>query len=346
MLPELAAALLGVGITAYAVLGGADFGTGIWDLTAGGPERGARIREQIRISMSPVWEANHVWLIFILVMTWTAFPKAFGSIMSTLYVPIFLAGIGIILRGTAFAVRGEAATIHEARALGAVFALSSILVPFFFGTAVGAIAAGEVQVQAASGSAFDSWTEAMPLFIGVLAVAAGAHVAAVFLGADSERDDREDLVEAFRKRALISGAVTGALAIGGLFVVRSQAPDLYDGLTSGGGLALVLLSGAAGVVTLALEARRRFTVARWSAAVAVGAIVAGWLVAQRPDILPGELSLEAGAAPDATLGFLLGAAGIGLSLLIPSLIYLFRLTLRGDLEKSFDPLQIDGEEHP
>jgi cytochrome d ubiquinol oxidase subunit II len=343
MLPELTATLLGIGITAYAVLGGADFGTGLWDLTAGGPERGARVREQIRVSMSPVWEANHVWLIFILVVTWTAFPTAFGAIMSTLYVPIFLAAVGIVLRGMAFALRGEAATIAEARALGALFALSSILVPFFFGTAIGAIASGRVKVEAAVGDPFDPWTTSTSIFIGVMAVAATAHVAAVFLGADSERDGRDDLVAAFRLRALGSGAAMGLLAVAGLLVLHDDARNLYDGLTSGPGLVLVLGSGAAGLATLALEWRGQFRRARWTVAVAVGSIVAGWLIAQRPDILPGELSLDAAAAPDVTLAFLLGGAAIGLCVLIPSLTYLYRLTLRGDLEKDFHPLTSSEE---
>jgi cytochrome d ubiquinol oxidase subunit II len=137
--------------------------------------------------MSPVWEANHVWLIFVLVMLWTAFPTAFGSITSTLAIPLFLAALGIVLRGGAFALKGQAATIAEARALGAVFALSSVLVPFFLGTAAGAIAAGEVPPGNATGDAWESWTGALPLMTGVIAVATGAHVAAVFLGADSKR---------------------------------------------------------------------------------------------------------------------------------------------------------------
>ncbi len=130
---EICLALIVLGLTAYAVLGGADFGAGFWDLTAGGDARGGPVRGLIQRSMSPVWEANHVWLIFVLVVFWTGFPKAFGPVMETLYVPIFLAGVGIILRGTAFALRGEAATIGEARVLGATFALSSVLVLVYLG---------------------------------------------------------------------------------------------------------------------------------------------------------------------------------------------------------------------
>jgi cytochrome d ubiquinol oxidase subunit II len=331
MLPELAAGLTLVGLTAYVVLGGADFGAGFWDLTAGGAERGAPVRAMIKRAMSPVWEANHVWLIFVLVMLWTAFPEAFGSITSTLAFPLFLAALGIVLRGGAFALKGEAATIAEARALGATFALSSVLVPFFLGTVAGAIASGEVPVGNATGDEWTSWTGTTSLFVGVLAVVTGAHLAAVFLGADSHRAGRPELVHAFRMRALGSGVVAGALAIAGLAVVNSDAPDLYDGLTSGAGLACVLVSGAAGLITLWLEWRERFEVARYTAAVAVAAIVAGWALAQEPYLLPPDLTVKEAAAPDETLLALVIAACLGMALLIPALAWLFRLAISGRL---------------
>jgi cytochrome bd ubiquinol oxidase subunit II len=337
MLPELAAALTLVGLTAYVVLGGADFGAGFWDLTAGGAERGAPVRAMIKRAMSPVWEANHVWLIFVLVMLWTAFPEAFGSITSTLAFPLFLAALGIVLRGGAFALKGQAATIAEARALGATFALSSVLVPFFLGAAAGAIAAGEVPLGNAAGDEWSSWTGPLPLLTGLLAVATGAHIAAVFLGADSERAERPQLVDAFRARALGSGVVAGALAIAGLAVASSDAPDLYDGLVSGGGLACVIGSAVAGLATLALEWRERFEVARYSAAAAVAAIVAGWAFAQEPYLLPPEVTVREAAAPDATLTALLIAAALGMALLIPALVWLFRLALSGRLAYEEEP---------
>jgi len=151
MLPDLTAGVALLALTAYVVLGGADFGAGFWDLTAGGAQRGAPVRAMIKRAMSPVWEANHVWLIFLLVVLWTGFPEAFGSITSTLAIPLFVAALGIVLRGGAFALKGEAATIAEARALGATFALASVIVPFFLGAAAGAIAAGEVPVGNAGG---------------------------------------------------------------------------------------------------------------------------------------------------------------------------------------------------
>jgi cytochrome bd ubiquinol oxidase subunit II len=337
MLADLAIALTLVGVTAYVVLGGADFGAGFWDLTAGGAERGAPVRAMIKRAMSPVWEANHVWLIFVLVMLWTAFPEAFGSITSTLAIPLFLAALGIVLRGGAFALKGEAATIAEARALGATFALSSVLVPFFLGASAGAIAAGEVPVGNATGDEWGSWTGTLPIFAGLLSVATGAHLAAVFLGADSRRAGRPELVDAFRARALGSGVVTGALAIAGLVVVNSEAPDLYDGLTSGPGLACVIGSAVAGLTTLALEWRERFEIARYTAAAAVAAIIAGWALGQEPYLLPPGLTVEEAAAADATLTALLIAATLGMALLLPALAWLFRLALSGRLAYEEEP---------
>jgi cytochrome bd ubiquinol oxidase subunit II len=331
MLPDLTAGVALLALTAYVVLGGADFGAGFWDLTAGGAQRGAPVRAMIKRAMSPVWEANHVWLIFLLVVLWTGFPEAFGSITSTLAIPLFVAALGIVLRGGAFALKGEAATIAEARALGATFALASVIVPFFLGAAAGAIAAGEVPVANAGGDEWASWTQSTSILVGALAVATGAHLAAVFLGADSLRAGETELVHAFRVRALGSGVVAGALAIAGLLVVRSDVPGLYDDLTSGAGLACVLASGAAGLVTLWLEWRERFELARYTAAAAVGAIVAGWAVAQEPYLLPPDLTVHEAAAPDATLAALLVATGLGMLILIPALTWLFRLALSGRL---------------
>ncbi len=335
---EICLGLALLALTAYAVLAGADLGSGLWDLTAGGDKRGGRVRGMIQRSMSPVWEANHVWLIFLLVVLWTAFPLFFGSIMSTLYVPLFGAAIGIIFRGTAFAVRGQAATMAEARLFGAVFATSSVLVPFFFGTVIGAIASGQVPVGNAAGAPIDSWVNPTSILIGVLAVVSCAYISAAYLAADAQSAGLDDMVEAFRTRALGAGIVAGAIALGGLVVLHSDARALYDGLTSGGGLVMVILSGLIGVVTLALVWTRRLALARFTAAAAVVCITAGWAFAQSPYLLPGELTLSQAQASDATLTALLISIAFGLCLLVPSLIYLYRLVLKGTLHQEFEPL--------
>ncbi len=338
MLPEVCAALILLGLVAYAVLASADFGAGLWDLTAGGAQRGARVRGMIKRSMGPVWEANHVWMIFVLVIFWTAFPVAFGSVMSTLTIPFFLAAIGIIFRGAAFAVRGEAATIAEARTLGATFALSSVLIPFFLGAALGGIASGRVPIGNASGDLVDSWLNPTSVLTGTLAVVTGAHLAAVYLAGDARRAGLPDLVAAFRMRALASGALAGVLAIGGLLVVRDDARELYDGLTSGGGLAMVGVSALAGTLTLALVWRERYGAARLGAAAAVAAIVVGWALAQDPYLLPGQVTVDAAAAGHSTLVALVASIGVGALALVPALWLLYASVLRGRLDAEFHPL--------
>jgi cytochrome d ubiquinol oxidase subunit II len=292
----------------------------------------------VQRSMSPVWEANHVWLIFVLVMVWTAFPVAFGSLFSTLAIPLFLAAIGIIFRGTAFALRGHAATIREARFIGATFALSSVIVPFCFGATIGGIASGRVPVGNQAGDTVTSWLNPTSVLIGVLAVLTGAYLAAVFLAGDSVDADQPDLARAFRARALGAGVVTGVVALGGIAIIRSDARALFDGLTSGGGLVAVIVSGLAGAATLWLVWRERYGLARWSAAAAVGAVTVGWVLAQRPYVLPPTLTLDEAAASDATLATLLIGLAIGALALVPSLVYLYRLVLAGRLQHEFEPL--------
>ncbi len=158
------------GFALYVVLGGADFGAGIWQLTAGRGPQADRIRDHAHHSIGPVWEANHVWLIFVLTVVWTAYPVAFGSIASTLAVPLFIAAVGIVLRGATYALRSGARTTAETRAIDTGFAISSVLAPFALGTAVGAIAARRVPVGDAAGHLFSSWTGPTSILIGTLAV--------------------------------------------------------------------------------------------------------------------------------------------------------------------------------
>ena len=256
-----------------------------------------------------------------------------------------------MLRGTAFAVRGQAATLNEARGFGAVFAASSVLVPFCFGTVLGGIASGRVPVGNALGSPWDSWLNPTSLFVGVLAVVTGAYLAAVFLAGDAAKLGEGGLAAAFRARALAAGALAGVLAIGGLAVLRSDARPLFDGLTEGGGLVCVVASGVLGAVTLGLVWARRFELARFASAGAVACIAVGWAVAQSPDLLPGALTLDEAAAGDATLTALLISVAAGLVILVPSLVLLYRLVLRGDLYQGLEPLDqrfrpLTTDDHP
>ena len=314
------------GMAAYTVLAGADFGAGLWTLLAFG-SAGHRVRDQARHAMGPVWEANHVWLIFVLVVCWTAYPVAFGSIASTLAVPLLIAAIGIIFRGAAYALRGVADSSRAARAAENLFAVSSVLTPFALGTAVGAIAVGRVPVGNAAGNPVTSWLSPAPVLVGALAVAFSGYLAAVFLAADSERYAEDSLAADFRRRALLAGAASGGLALAGLLVMRGSGLNL----TSGAALVLVCVSAAAGLATLALCWASRFGLARLTAALAVAAVVVGWAAAQAPRFLPGMTVTQA-AAGDSTLVALVVALAGGLVVLVPSLVLLFTLFLRGRLD--------------
>jgi cytochrome bd ubiquinol oxidase subunit II len=324
---DLAAAILWTGATLYALFGGADFGGGAWDLLAGLDERkGERPRARIQRSLTPVWEANHVWLIFILVVLWTAFPEAFGAIMSTLYVPIALAALGIVLRGAGFAFRKSIRRFEYRRAMGAVFALSSVLTPFFMGTVVGAIAAGNVPAGG-NGDAFSSWIAPLPLTIGALFVLSGAYLAAVFLVADSHRAGDDEMEGYFARRALVAGLVAGAVAVLGLIVLHADARYVYDRLI-GEGLPLVIVSVLCGFGALALLLGRGRRGLRPLAAGAVVAVIWGWGVAQFPYLLPTSLKIGEAAAPGPTLDSVLVVFGIAAVVVLPALGLLYWLSQR------------------
>jgi cytochrome d ubiquinol oxidase subunit II len=284
--------------------------------------------------MAAVWEANHVWLIFILVVTWTAYPTAFGSIMSTLAVPMFIAAVGIIMRGTAYALRSGAPPDRETEGVtGFIFGASSVLTPFALGAAIGGIASGRVPVGNAEGDLITSWLNPISITIGVLAVATSGYLAAVYLAGDATRAGERELTREFHVRALAMGAISGVLAVVGLIVLRSDARRLFDHLTSGAGLVAVIVSAVAGVATLALVQARRYEPARVSAAAAVAAIIAGWGIAQRPLLLPPRLTVHAAAAGHSTLVALLISIAAGLVILIPSLVLLYGLVLRGRFDE-------------
>jgi cytochrome d ubiquinol oxidase subunit II len=325
-----AAVVLFVGVVAYAVLGGADYGAGFWDLTAGGAERGREPRHLIDQSLAPVWEANHVWLIFCLVMLWTGFPGAFAAIMTTLYVPLGLAALGIVVRGSGFAFRKVVVTTEQQRVVGAAFAVSSVLSPFFLGTVAGGIASGRVPT-AGYGDPVSSWLNRTSLLGGALAVLACAFTAAVFLSAEARRRDEPGLERWFRRRAQVTAVVTGALALAGIAILRSDAPRLFHGLLSRG-LVFVVLSGACGLGALALLNRAAPRLIQGLAVAAVGAIVVGWGVAQYPYLLGTHLSIAQAAAPTATLVALTVVAVAAVLLVVPSMALLFVLQKRGRLE--------------
>ena len=335
-LAEVVLGVMFVGLIAYGLFGGADFGAGIWDLLAGGTRRGARQRDLIEHSIAPVWEANHVWLIFVLVVLWTAFPGAFAAVVTTLYIPLTLAAFGMIARGAAFAFRKSITTLGMRRFLGASFALSSLVTPYFLGAVVGGVASGRVPAGIAAGDVITSWTNPASVLGGVLAVLVCAYLAAVFLCADAHREAAEDLADQFRLRALGTAALTGVVGIAGLFVLRADAPLLFEGLT-GRALPAVVLSVVAGVAAFVLLATRRYVPARLASALAVAAILLGWAVAQYPYLLVPEVTIEEAAGGRATLIAMLVALVGGSLILVPALVYLYVLFQRSQPNLSSTP---------
>lgn len=323
-LAEVVAAALFVGVLAYTLFGGADFGSGFYDLTAGGTARGAELRTLVDHSIGPVWEANHVWLIYVLVTWWTAFPETFATAMSTLILPMLFALLGIVLRGASFAFRKHAATLGQARLFGAIFAISSVITPFFLGAVAGAIASGRVPATG-RGDLWTSWLNPTSVFGGIIAVGTCGFLAGTFLCADARRSAQHDLAEQLRCRTLAVGAVTGVVVFAALIPIGRDAPTLADGLRTQAA-PLIVISALAGIATLVLVSGRRFAVARVTALIAVAAVVTGWGVGQYPWLLVDQVTITDAAGAQATLEGLLVAAGLAAVIVLPALGYLYKLT--------------------
>jgi cytochrome d ubiquinol oxidase subunit II len=324
---DAVAVVLFVAVTAYAVFGGADFGAGFWDLVAGGADRGRRPRALIDHSIGPVWEANHVWLIFALVVLWTGFPEAFASITLTLFVPLTLVALGIVLRGASFAFRKTLFRTSEQRVFGALFAFSSVLVPYCMGAVVGAIASGEVPEGGDAGDPWSSWINPTSIIGGLLAVTVCAYLASVYLIWDARRLSDDAMVEYFRRRAIIASVAAGIVAFAGVFVLHADATHVFHGLTSRA-LPLVILSALCGIGSLVLLLRSSQRGARVVAMGAVATVIWAWGVAQWPYILPTSLKVSDAAAPSGTLTTVLVVFGVAAVIILPSLALLYVLDQR------------------
>jgi len=333
---DAVAAMLWTGVTAYAVFGGADFGAGFWSLVAGRGETGRRARELIDWAIGPVWEANHVWLIFVLVVLWTGFSTAFASIFSTLFIPLSLAALGIVFRGSGFAFHKTARHLRGRLLAERLFGVSSLLTPFFLGTVIGAVAGGRVPVGNAAGDPVTSWLNPLSLVIGGLFVATSAYLAAVFLVSDARRAGAADLERHFTRRAFGAAVVAGGFAVAGLVALHEDAHVVYAGLTSDG-LPLVIASAVCGLGVLVLLRRGVRRGARVLAVGAVVTIVWGWGVAQHPYLLPTSLTIDQAAAPSATLTALLIVFGAAIVLVVPSLGLLYTLAQRSMVEETAAP---------
>ncbi|MEU8465802.1 cytochrome d ubiquinol oxidase subunit II [Streptomyces sp. NPDC029003] len=327
---DLVAFVLLLAVVAYACAGGTDYGAGFWDLTAGGAERGKRPRWLIDHAMAPVWEVNNVWLVFVLIIMWTGFPVLFQTVFTALWLPLALAALGMVLRGAGFALRKPSRRLARRRLYGAVFAIASLLTPFFLGAAVGAIASG--RIAPGTEASADAWAGPTSLLFGLLTIATTALLGAVFLSADATRFDTPDLVGYFRLRALVALAAVALTAVGVLLVTRTEAPHVWHGLTHGAGLALVIVSAAFFVATGLLVQRGRVHWARFSCVGVVGAAVFAWGLAQRPYLIPTSLSVADAAGDPQTLTWLLVVSLVALALVAPAVFLLYWMDTHGELE--------------
>ncbi len=329
---DAVAVVLWLGVTLYAVFAGADFGAGFWALFAGRQDRGERVRDLVGWAIGPVWEANHVWLIFVLVVLWTAFSVAFEAITSTLFIPLSLAACGIVLRGSGFAFQRASGKARNRRLAERLFGVSSLLTPFFMGTIVGAVASGRVPPGNAKGDALTSWFNLVSMTTGALFVATCAYLAAIFLIHDAHRFGDPDLERYFQVRALGAAVVTGALAVAAILIYRTDARFIYDGLTSGA-IALVIVSLLCGVGVIVLLVRDQRIGTRPLAIGALVAVIWGWGVAQYPYLLPTTLTLKQAAASSPTLEAVLIVFGVAIIVVLPSLGLLYTLAQRTMIEE-------------
>jgi cytochrome d ubiquinol oxidase subunit II len=324
-LAEVIALVIGGGLTLYILLGGADFGGGVWDLLASGPRRASQ-REVIEHALGPIWEANHVWLVFSFVIFFTAFPPAFYNYMIALHIPLTVALIGIVLRGSAFAFRsygsdGDGVEEHQ---WGRVFAVASTVTPFVLGTCVGALAAGRTHLQ--NGTPVEGfirpWLSPFPIVVGFLTVALFSLIAAVYLTLEpGDNRVRED----FRNRALAAAVVTGGFAALAAIISRWDAPRVWNVLTSVNyTLPFHLATGACAVGVIWALWIRKYRYARVLVTLQASFVLWGWFASQFPYFVVPELSIYSAAAPEPTLRLVLIVTAVGAALVFPSFYFLYR----------------------
>ncbi|MFI1093910.1 cytochrome d ubiquinol oxidase subunit II [Streptomyces sp. NPDC020917] len=334
MMADTIAWVLVVVIAAYACGGGTDYGAGFWDLVAGGADRGKRPRWLIDHAMAPVWEVNNVWLIFVLVLMWTGFPTMFEAVFTALWLPLVLAAVGTVLRGAGFALRKPTRRLARRRIYGAVFAIASLVTPYFLGSVLGGVASGRVAVGTPASA--HVWSNPTSILAGLMAIAATAFLGAVFLSADARRFGADDLVDYFRLRAVIAFCAVVVLAAIALPVTHHDARYVWHGLTRGLGLTFVALSGFMGVLTVFLLMVRAHRWTRYTSVATVALAILAWGLAQRPYLLPTTLTVAQGAGAPHTLRWLGLVALIAVVLVGPALFLVYRLDMKGRLEELTD----------
>jgi cytochrome bd ubiquinol oxidase subunit II len=317
--------MLLVALVLYAVLGGADYGGGVWDLLASGPRAGEQ-RRLIEGAIGPVWEANHVWLIFMIVLLFTAFPHAFAALSTALHIPLTLMLLGIVLRGTSFTFRQYHRQDDPVQQRwGRLFAISSVFTPVMLGICIGAISTGSIRVQdgTVTSGFLRPWLGLFPFAVGLFAVALFAFLAAVYLTVEATD---EALREDFRRRALAAAVATGALALTVYLLSYETAPLVRVGLTHRPwSWPLHIITGLFALGTIGALWRRRFQLARVLAVGQIGLILGGWALSLYPFLVPPDISIIQAAAPLSVLRPVLWGTALGLLILAPSFLYLFRV---------------------
>ncbi len=311
-LATLMALVMFASLVAYAVLAGADFGAGVWDLLAWGKRRAAQ-RAALAHAIGPVWEANHVWLIFVVVLLFTCFPAAYAQASVALFWPLHAVLLGIVLRGAAYVFRAYAAGSDATReAWGSVFGASSALTPVLLGVCLGALSTGDPY----------RWFDPFPVATGVLALLVCAYLAAVYLAWET---DDPALRDDFRRRALAIWWVAGVASIAVLLLARSEASRLWTGLTTSPGLLFIVAGSVLAPISFAALRAGRFELARYACVAQIVALLAGWAVAQWPYLIYPDLTVTNAAAPASTLRLIAWTLPFGLGALLPALWFLFRV---------------------
>jgi cytochrome d ubiquinol oxidase subunit II len=343
ILPYAIAGLLWISIIVYASLEGADFGAGLWDFFSFGPQA-QKQRDLIRDAIGPVWEANNVWLTFLVVGLFTGFPIVAQLLSTALFIPLVLIVLGIVLRGSSFVFRSQLArAIVVQEVLGRVFSLASIIAPFLFGAAAATVASGRIRINGTQAPVglFTLWLTPFAITIGFMGIALCATIAAVYLTVEAQAQKDETMMTFFRNRALISGGVLSVLGILGFILAPSEAPFLWHGILDHAiwAAAIAILLGLATGVALL---QRRFRLARVLIVMGVAAIMGTWGLSQLPYLIPPDVTITGAASPPLTLAELLGVTIVGMGMLIPALWFLFFIFKGGNIIPPVHEKEIEG----
>lgn len=326
------AVLLWLSMITYAVLGGADFGGGIWDLFSLGSEQDEK-RQLIVHALGPVWEANNVWLIYLVVGLFTAFPGVAATLATALFIPFSLILIGVVFRGASFAFRTQfSGTLTLREIWGRAFGIASMITPFLLGTCAAAVASGHIRMQHGQPpvAVWEAWLSPFALTIGAMGLALCATIAPIYLTVEAQKRKKTQLAETFRKRAFIGGTFLAALSLLGLLLAPSQAPLLWHGMLDHA-LWAVGVTVVLGIATAIALFTRHYQVARLLIILETGALLGTWGLSQLPYILPPDLTIVEAASPPATLAQFFVCALIGMLVLIPSLWFLFHVFKNQDI---------------